>query len=129
MQRILVDIKNLADDEKYDSCRKFLLALSESVESWFDSFLVSARTIAAEVCRPVLSEDDDLWSRCEADYRSGFKDHVRKHLKKWFEQEAPRSMASGIEEGLQRAWTQKLIRPLEHALGTAAARNDAFEQL
>lgn len=78
---------------------------------------------------PILSEDDDLWARCEADYRTGFKDHVRKHLKKWFEQEAPRSMFAGIEEGLQRAWTQKLVRQLEQALGTVVARNDVFGEL
>jgi hypothetical protein len=56
VQRILIDLKNLADDGKYASCRKFLLALSESIEAWFESFLVAARTVAAEICRPVLSE-------------------------------------------------------------------------
>jgi hypothetical protein len=74
-------------------------------------------------------EAGDLWARCEADYRSGFKEHVRRHLKKWFEEQAPRSMRAAIEEGLQRAWTQKLIRPLEKALGTAATRNDVFDEL
>ncbi len=129
VQRILIDLRNLADDGKYASCRKFLLALSESVEAWFESFLVAARTISAEVCRPALSEASDLWARCEADYRSGFKEHVRRHLKNWFEEQAPRSMRAAIEEGLQRAWTQKLIRPLEKALGTVANRNDVFDEL
>jgi hypothetical protein len=129
MQRILIDLKNLAGDDKYASCRKFILALSESVEAWFESFLVAARTISAEVCRPVLSEAGDLWARCEGDYRSGFKEHVRRHFKKWFEEQAPRSMRAAIEEGLQRAWTQKLIRPLEEALGTVATRNDVFDEL
>jgi hypothetical protein len=129
VQRILIDLKNIASDDKYVSCRKFLLALSESVEAWFESFLIAARTVAAEVCRPVLSEADDLWARCEADYRTGFKEHVRRHLKKWLEEEAPRSMRAAIEEGLQRAWTQKLIRPLEAALGTVATRNDTFDEL
>jgi len=129
VQRILIDLKNIASDDKYVSCQKFLLALSESVEAWFESFLVAARTVAAEVCRPVLSEADDLWARCETDYRAGFKEHVRRHLKKWFEKEAPRSMRAAIEEGLQRAWTQKLIRPLEEALGSIATRNDVFDEL
>ena len=129
VQRILIDLRNLAEDGQYESCRKFLLALSESVEAWFESFLVAARTISAEVCRPVLSEAGDLWARCEADYRSGFKEHVRRHLKKWFEEQAPRSMRAAIEEGLQRAWTQKLIRPLERALGTVTPRNDVFDEL
>jgi transcriptional regulator with XRE-family HTH domain len=129
VQRILIDLKNLAADDKYASCRKFLLALSESVEAWFESFLVAARTVSAEVCRPVLSEAGGLWARCEADYRSGFKEHVRRHLKKWFEEQGPQSMRAAIEQGLQRAWTQKLIRPLEKALGTVATRNDVFDQL
>jgi len=129
VQRILIDLRNLAEDGKYASCHKFLLALSESVEAWFESFLVAARTVSAEVCRPVLSEAGDLWARCEADYRSGFKEHVRRHLKKWFEEQAPRSIHAAIEEGLQRAWTQKLIRPLEKALGTVATRNDVFDEL
>jgi hypothetical protein len=129
VQRIVIDLKNLAGDDKYASCQKFLLALSESVEAWFESFLVAARTIAAEVCRPVLSEANDLWARCEADYRTRFKEHVRRHLKKWFEEEAPRSMRTAIEEGLQRAWTQKLIQPLEKALGTVVIRNDVFDEL
>jgi transcriptional regulator with XRE-family HTH domain len=129
VQRILIDLKNLATDDKYASCQKFLLALSESVEAWFESFLVSARTVAAEVCRPVLSEAGDLWASCEADYRTGFKEQVRRHLKEWFEEQAPRSMHVAIEEGLQRAWTQKLIRPLERALGTVATRNDVFDEL
>jgi hypothetical protein len=37
-------------------------------------------------------------------------------------------MSAAIEEGLQRAWTQKLIRPLEKALGTVANRNDVFDE-
>ncbi len=129
MQRILIDLKNLALDDKYASCRKFLLALSESVETWFESFLIAARTVAAEVCRPVLSEAGGLWARCEDDYRTGFKEYVRRHIKKWFEEEAPRSMLAAIEEGLQRAWMQKLIRPLEKALGTVATRNDVFDEI
>jgi hypothetical protein len=82
VQRILIDLKNLAGDDKYASCQKFLLgALSESVEAWFETFLVAARTVASEVCRPVLSEAGALWARCEADYRTGFKEHTRRHLK------------------------------------------------
>jgi hypothetical protein len=77
----------------------------------------------------VLSEAGDLWARCEADYRTGFKANVKGHLKKWFEEQSPRSMHTAIEEGLQRAWTQKLIRPLEKALGTAMPRNDVFDEL
>jgi transcriptional regulator with XRE-family HTH domain len=128
-QRISIDLQNLATDEKYASCKKFLLALSESVEAWFESFLVAARTVSAEVCRPVLAEAGDLWARCEADYRGGFKEHVRRHLKKWFEEQSPRPMHAAIEQGLQRAWTQRLIRPLEEALGTAVPRNDVFEEI
>jgi hypothetical protein len=101
IQRVLIDLRNLGDDGKYASCQKFRLALSESVEAWLEAFLVSARTIAAEVCRPVLSETGDLWTRCEADYRTGFKEHVRRHLKKWFEEQAPRSMRTASEEGQQ----------------------------
>jgi transcriptional regulator with XRE-family HTH domain len=129
IEEIRVTLKTFAADGKYASCRTFLLALSEGVESWFDSFLVAARTISAEVCRPVLSEAGDLWARCEADYRPGFKNHVIGHLKTWFEEQSPRSMHSAIDEGLQRAWTQNLIRPLERALGAAAPRNDIFDEL
>lgn len=127
--RIRIAIKNLATDGKYTSCRSFLLALGESVEGWFEDFLTAARTISAEVCRPVLSEAGDLWARCEADYRPGFKARVSEHLKKWFEEQSPRSMHVAIEEGLQRAWTQHVIRPLEQALGTAVSRNDVFDEL
>jgi transcriptional regulator with XRE-family HTH domain len=128
-QRVRIALINLADDKEYASCKKFLLALAESVDTWFDSFLVAARAVAAEVCRPVLSEAGDLWARCEADYRRGFKDHVRGHFKTWFEEQSPRSMHTAIEEGLQRAWTRKFIRPLEAALGTAMPRNDVFDEL
>jgi hypothetical protein len=75
--------------------------------------VISARTVAAEVCRPVLSDAGELWACCEADYRTGFKEHVRRHLKKWFEEQAPRSMYAAIEEGLQRAWTQNPPAPLK----------------
>ena len=128
-QRIRIALINLADDKEYASCKKFLLALAESVDTWFESFLVAARTVAAEVCRPVLSEAGDLWASCEADYRRGFKEHVRWHFKTWFEEQSLRSMHTAIEEGLQRAWTRKLIRPLEAALGTAMPRNDVFDEL
>ena len=127
--RIRIAIKNLATDDKYASCRSFLLALGESVECWVEDFLTAARTISAEVCRPILSEAGDLWARCETDYRPGFKARVSGHLKKWFEEQSPRSMHVAIEEGLQRAWTQYLIRPLEQALGTAVSRNDVFDEL
>ncbi|MFN3351753.1 helix-turn-helix domain-containing protein [Pseudorhodoplanes sp.] len=125
--QIRIALKNLIKDKKYASCQKFLIALSESAEKWFENFLAGARTVAAEVCRPVLSEAGDLWTRCEADYRTGFKGHVQNHLKKWFEEQAPRSMHAAVEEGLQRAWTNHVIRPLEGALGTAKARNDKFD--
>jgi hypothetical protein len=129
MGKIRIGLRNLAEDKRYASCRSFLLALSESVDVWFEGFLVEARTIAAEVCRPILSQAGDLWSRCEADYRSGFKMHVKGHLKQWFEERSPRSMHAAIEDGLQRAWRQNLIRPLEEALGTALPRNDLFSEL
>ena len=128
-QKIRIALTNLADDERYASCRKFLLALSESADAWFESFLIATRTVSAEVCRPVLSDAGDLWARCEADYRTGFKAHVKAHFKEWFEELSPRSMHAAIEEGLQRAWTQRFIRPLESALGTAVPRNDTFEEL
>src|SRR5260370_8115831 len=95
-----IALNNFAKDEKYLSCRSFLIALSESVETWFDGFLVAVRTIASEACRPVLSEAGDLWSHCEADYRDGFKMHVRGHLKRWFEEESPRSIHPAIEQAI-----------------------------
>jgi hypothetical protein len=76
----------------------------------------------------VLSEAGDLWTRCEADYRQGFKAHVKGHLKKWFEEQSPRSMHAAVEEGMQRAWTDNLVEPLERALGTALPKNDLFSQ-
>jgi len=127
--KVRVGLKNLAEDRNFVSCRSFLLALSESVEKWFDAFVVAARTVATETCRPVLSKAGDLWSRCDADYRTGFKLHVKGHLKRWFEEQSPRSMHESIEEGFQRAWTNNLIRPLEEALGTAVPRNDIFNSL
>jgi hypothetical protein len=127
--KVRVGLRNLAEDKNFASCKSFLLALSESVDKWFDTFLVAARTAAAEVCRPVLSKAGDLWSRCEADYKPGFKAYVKGHLKRWFEEQSPRSMHASIEEGFQRAWTENLIRPLEEALGTAVPRNDMFSSL
>jgi transcriptional regulator with XRE-family HTH domain len=129
MEEIRIALKNLAADGRYASCRSFLVALSESAESWFESFLVAARTVSAEICRPVLSAADDLWSRCEADYRTGFKGYVKGYLKKWFEEQSPRSMHNAIEEALQRAWTENVILPLEKVLGTALPRNDLFSEL
>jgi transcriptional regulator with XRE-family HTH domain len=126
-QRIRIALTNLAADKRYASCKKFLLALAESLDAWFESFLIASRTVSTEVCRPVLSEAGDLWTRCEADYCTGFKEYVKGHLKKWFEEQSPGFMHAAIEEGLQRAWTQKLVRPLEQALGTAIPRNDAFD--
>jgi transcriptional regulator with XRE-family HTH domain len=117
---------NFAKDERYASCQSFLVALSESVDAWFDSFLLATRAIASEVCRPVLSEAGDLWRRCEEDYRHGFKVHVRGHLKKWFEEDSPPAMRAAIEDGLQRAWMEHVIEPLERALGTALPKNDIF---
>ena len=128
-QAIRVSLKNFAEDEKYASCKGFLLALSESVETWLESFLVAARTIASEVCRPVLSEAGDLWARCEEDFRVGFKGHAQTHVKRWFEEQAPRSMHATIEERIQRAWVVNFLRPLEEALGSAMPRNDVFDQL
>jgi hypothetical protein len=32
--------------------------------------------------------------------------YVNGHLKKWFEEQSPRSMHAAVEVGLQRAWTQ-----------------------
>jgi hypothetical protein len=129
MRKIRIGLNNLAQDKNFTSCKSFLLALVDSVDKWFDAFLVAARTVAAETCRPILSTAGDLWSRCEADYRSGFKGYVQGHLKCWFEEQSPRSMHVSIEEGFQRAWTENLIRPLEEALGTAAPRNDVFSSL
>jgi hypothetical protein len=54
--------------------------------------------------------------------------HVRGHLKKWFEEDSPRSMHTAIEDGLQRAWTENIIEPLERALGTALPKNDFFSE-
>jgi hypothetical protein len=45
-------------------------------------------------------------SSCEADYRPGFKAHVRERLKAWFEEQSPRSMHTAIEDGTQRAWIE-----------------------
>jgi transcriptional regulator with XRE-family HTH domain len=129
VESIRVTLKNFVSDPKYASCHSFLHALSESVETWLESFLTTARTISTEACRPVLSEAGDLWARCEADYRPGFKANVKAHLEKWFEEQSPRSMHTTIEDGLQRAWAQNLIRPLEEALGTALPRNDVFDSL
>jgi hypothetical protein len=53
VQRVLIDLKNLAGDDKHASCQRFLVAFSESIETWFASFGVAARTVAAEVCRPI----------------------------------------------------------------------------
>jgi hypothetical protein len=122
-----IALKNFASDKEYESCRSFLLALLESVDAWFDGFLVAARTTATEACRPVLSESGELWGRCEGDFRRGFKTHVQRHLKKWFEEQSPRSMHAAVEDGIQRAWALNLIRPLEEALGTAMPRNDVFD--
>ena len=55
--------------------------------------------------------------------------HVKGHLKEWFEERAPRSMYVAIEEGMQRAWTDKVVRPLERALGTALPKNDPFGEI
>jgi hypothetical protein len=38
-------------------------------------------------------------------------------------------MRAAIEQGLQCARTQNLIRPLEKALGTVVTRNDVFDEL
>jgi hypothetical protein len=35
-------------------------------------------------------------------------------------------MHMAVEDGVQRAWAQQFIRPLEEALGTAMPRNDVF---
>jgi hypothetical protein len=129
MAKLRIGLSNLADDKSFASCNGFLVALSESVDKWSDSFLQTARTIAAETCRPILSKAGDLWIRCEADYGPGFKASVKDHLKRWFEEECPRSMHAAIEEGFQRAWTENLVRPLEEALGTATPRNDLFSSL
>jgi transcriptional regulator with XRE-family HTH domain len=125
---IRIALNNFAGDARYASCRSFLIALSESIDTWFETFLLAARTSASEVCRPILSEAGDLWTRCEADYRQGFKMYVGGHLKRWFEEESPRSMHVAIEEGLQRAWTEHVIQPLERALGTALPKNDLFSE-
>jgi len=129
MTKVRVGLKNLAEDKNFASCRSFLLALSESVEEWLDAFLLAARTVATETCRPILSKAGDTWSLCEADYRTGFKLYVKGHLKHWFEEVSPRSMHASIEEGFQRAWMDNVIRPLEEALGTAVPRNDIFSSL
>jgi hypothetical protein len=126
---IRVALKNFAQDERYASCHSFLVALAESVDAWFESFLVAARSIASEACRPILTEAGDLWTRCEQDYQRGFKMYVRGHLKRWFEEESPRSMHAAIEEGLQRAWTENIIEPLENALGTVLPENDLFSEI
>jgi hypothetical protein len=55
--------------------------------------------------------------------------HVKGHLKRWFEERAPRSMHTSIEEGMQRAWTEGVIQPLEKALGTALPKNDLFAKV
>jgi hypothetical protein len=129
MTKVRVGLKNLAGDKNFATCSNFLLALSDSVEKWFEAYLVAARTVASETCRPVLSKAGDLWTRCEGDYRRGFKVHVRDHLKKWFEEQSPRSMHVSVEEGFQRAWTENVIRALEDALGIAVPRNDVFNSL
>jgi transcriptional regulator with XRE-family HTH domain len=123
-----ISLKNFAQDDQYVSCRSFLIALSESLETWLDGFLVAVREIASETCRPILSDSGDFWSRCESDYRTGFKMHVRGHLRKWFEEQSPRSMHAAIEDGMQRAWIENVIEPFERALGTALPKNDVFSE-
>jgi hypothetical protein len=97
-------------------------------ERWFDAFLIAVREIASETCRPVLSGAGDLWKRCEADYRPGFKAQVRVRLKTWFEEQPSRSMHNAIEDGMQRAWIDNVVQPLEDALGTAVPKNDLFNE-
>jgi hypothetical protein len=127
-ESIRVALNNFATDDKYVSCQSFLVALSESLETWLDSFLVAARTVASESCRPILSQAGDVWTRCEGDYRQGFKNYVRAHLRKWFEEQSPRSMYAAIEEATQKAWTKNFIEPLERALGTALPKNDLLSE-
>jgi hypothetical protein len=54
---------------------------------------------------------------------------VRDHLKVWSEKQSPRSMHNAIEEGMQRAWIDNVIQPLERALGTALPKNDLFNEI
>ncbi len=122
-------LDNFAKDRRYGSCRSFLVALSESVDAWFETFLLAARTIASETYRPILAEAGDVWARCEEGYRPGFKMHVREQLKKWLEEDSPRSMHTAVEDGLQRAWTENIIEQLERALGTALPKNDLFSEI
>lgn len=46
--QIRIALKNLIKDGKYASCQKFLIALSESAETWFENFLTASRTVAMQ---------------------------------------------------------------------------------